>query len=127
MAKKKDKVGTDDSVEAVSLGIQLGHLPQSTVDAMFAGLSWEAESGHGLSVKAAVAAVFASATVEAEIMADANVQPRDRLLAAKQFKQGFMEACRLVSEPAPARVVRAVPSEDTSVPTALENLYADAG
>ena len=127
MAKKKDKVGTDDSVEAVSLGIQLGHLPLSTVDAMFAGLSWEAESGHGLSVKAAVAAVFASALVEADIMADANVQPRDRLLAAKQFKQGFMEACRLVSEHSPKRMVHAVPSEDTSIPTALENLYADAG
>ena len=127
MAKKKTKTDDTDGVEAISLGIQLGDLPRSTVDAMFAGLSWEAESGHGLSVKAAVAAVFASARVEAEIMADTNVQPRDRLLAAKQFKQGFMEACRMVSEPVTPKLVRAVPSEDTSIPTALENLYADAG
>tara|TARA_R110002020_G_scaffold460526_1_gene679078 strand:+ start:504 stop:887 length:384 start_codon:yes stop_codon:yes gene_type:complete len=127
MAKKTPKTDDKDGVSAISLGIQLGDLPRSTVDAMFAGLSWEAESGHGLSVKAAVAAVFASARVEAEIMADTNVQPRDRLLAAKQFKQGFMEACRMVSEPVTTKLVRAVPSEDTSIPTALENLYADAG
>jgi len=127
MAKRKDKVEREDGVEAVSLGIQLGNLPQSTVDAMFAGLSWEAERGHGLSVKAAIAATFVSARVEAEIMADENVQPKDRLLAAKQFKQGFMEACRLVSEPSPQLIRKVVPSDDTSIPTALETLYADAG
>ena len=41
MAKKKD-----DKLEAVTLGIKLGSLPQATVDSMFAGLAWEAERDH---------------------------------------------------------------------------------
>ena len=95
MAKKKN-----NKLEKVTLGIELGNLPQSTVDAMFAGLAWEAERDHGVSVRAVVAATFAAAKVEAEIMSDDSLSPKDRLMASKQFKDGFRDACRLVcSEP----------------------------
>ena len=123
MAKKKD-----DKLEAVTLGIKLGNLPQATVDTMFAGLAWEAERDHGVSVRAMVAATFAAARVEAEIMSDEGLSPKDRLMASKQFKDGFREACRTVcSEP----INRTRPSvvmnkeEDTSLPSALERMYGD--
>jgi len=121
---------TDDSNEqsvGTSLNMRLGTLPPETVDTMFAGLSWEAEKNHGLAVRAAVAATFASASVEADIMADESVGPRDRLKAAQQFKEGFIGACRLVmgADAKSARMIHALP-DDASVPTALEQLYADA-
>ena len=59
MTKKKD-----ETLDTVTLGIKLGNLPQSTVDAMFAGLAWEAERDHGVSVRAVVAATFAAAKIE---------------------------------------------------------------
>jgi hypothetical protein len=116
-------------VDAVSLGIRLGALPQSTVDTMFAGLSWEAERDHGLSVRAAVAATFASAKVEAEIMADDTIAPRDRLKAAQQFKEGFVEVCKMVCEPPKKKVITSHRiSEDgvePSVPSALAEMYGN--
>ena len=121
MAKEKD-----DSLEKVTLGIKLGSLPQSTVDAMFAGLAWEAERDHGVSVRALVAATFAAAKVEAEIMSDESLSAKDRLMASKQFKDGFRDACRLVcSEPLHKTVRPTVMSkeEDTSLPSALEKMY----
>mgnify|MGYP003132865750 CR=1 FL=1 len=123
MAEKKD-----DKLEAVTLGIQLGNLPQATVDTMFAGLAWEAERDHGVSVRAMVAATFAAAKVEAEIMSDDSLSPKDRLLASKQFKDGFRDACRLIcSEPLHKNVRHTVVSkeEDTSLPSALERMYGD--
>ena len=123
MAKKKD-----ESLDKVTLGIKLGSLPQSTVDSMFAGLAWEAERDHGVSVRAMVAATFAASKVEAEIMVDEEISPKDRLLAAKQFKDGFREACRIVSsEPlhrgAVHRPMVMNKDEDTSLPSALEKMY----
>jgi len=121
MVKKKD-----DSLEKVTLGIKLGSLPQSTVDAMFAGLAWEAERDHGVSVRAVVAATFAAAKIEAEIMSDDSMSAKDRLLASKQFKDGFRDACRLVcSEPLHKNFRPTVMSkeEDTSLPSALEKMY----
>lgn len=125
MAKKKD-----DSLDKVTLGISLGNLPQSTVDSMFAGLAWEAERDHGVSVRAMVAATFASAKVEAEIMSDDTMSAKDRLLASKQFKEGFREACRIVcSEPlhksAVHRPMVMNKDEDTSLPSALEKMYGE--
>ena len=123
MAKKKD-----DKLEAITLGIKLGNLPQATVDSMFAGLAWEAERDHGVSVRAVVAATFAAAKVEAEIMGDESLSPKDRLMASKQFKDGFRDACRLVcSEPLHKSVRPMVmdKQEDTSLPTALEKMYGD--
>tara|TARA_R110000824_G_scaffold22811_1_gene82968 strand:+ start:608 stop:985 length:378 start_codon:yes stop_codon:yes gene_type:complete len=123
LSKKKD-----DSLNKVTLGIRLGNLPESTVDSMFAGLAWEAERNHGVSVRAMVAATFAASKVEAEIMSDDTLSARDRLMASKQFKDGFREACRTVcSEP----INRTRPSvvmnkeEDTSLPSALERMYGD--
>ena len=121
MAKKKD-----DSLEKVTLGIKLGNLPQSTVDTMFAGLAWEAERNHGVSVRAMVAATFAASQIEAEIMSDKSLSPKDRLMASKQFKDGFKDACRLVcSQPLHKNIGPAVVSkeEDTSLPSALEKMY----
>ena len=124
MAKKKD-----DKLEAVTLGIKLGNLPQATVDTMFAGLAWEAERDHGVSVRAMVAATFAAARVEAEIMSDEGLSPKDRLMASKQFKDGFRDACRLVCSEPMSKTIR--PSvlvnkeEDTSLPSALERMYGD--
>ncbi len=123
MPKKKD-----DSLEKVTLGIKLGSLPQSTVDAMFAGLAWEAERDHGVSVRAVVAATFAAAKIEAEIMSDDSMSAKDRLLASKQFKDGFRDACRLVcSEPLHKNFRPTVVSkeEDTSLPSALEKMYGN--
>tara|TARA_R110000824_G_scaffold83466_3_gene208994 strand:- start:257 stop:637 length:381 start_codon:yes stop_codon:yes gene_type:complete len=124
MAKKKD-----DKLEAVTLGIKLGNLPQATVDTMFAGLAWEAERDHGVSVRAMVAATFAAARVEAEIMSDEGLSPKDRLMASKQFKDGFRDACRLVcSEPINKSIRPTVvmnKEEDTSLPSALERMYGD--
>ena len=123
MAEKKD-----DKLEAVTLGIQLGNLPQATVDTMFAGLAWEAERDHGVPVRAMVAATFAAAKVEAEIMSDDSLSPKDRLLASKQFKDGFRDACRLIcSEPLHKNVRHTVvgKEEDTSLPSALERMYGD--
>jgi len=112
-----------DSTEGASLGLRLGTLPPETVDAMFAGLSWEAERGHGLAVRAVVASTFASAKVEADIMSDESVSARDRLKAAQQFKEGFLGVCRLVMDADGSAVsVRAV-SDDNSIPAALEQLY----
>ena len=109
-----------------SLGLQLGNLPPATVDAMFAGLSWEAEKLHGPAVRSAIAAVFASATVEADVMSDGSASPRDRLAAAKQFKQGFIDACKLVSTPPTSRMTTVV-VDDTreSGSVALGSLYGD--
>ena len=123
MAKKKD-----EALDTVTLGIKLGNLPQSTVDAMFAGLAWEAERDHGVSVRAVVAATFAAAKVEAEIMSDSNLSPKDRLMASKQFKDGFRDACRLIcSEPLHKSIRPSVVSgeEDTSLPSALEKMYGN--
>jgi hypothetical protein len=123
MAKKKD-----EGLDKVTLGIKLGSLPQSTVDAMFAGLAWEAERDHGVSVRAVVAATFAAAKVEAEIMSDASMSAKDRLLASKQFKDGFRDACRLIcSEPVHKSVRPSVmgKEEDTSLPSALEKMYGN--
>ena len=95
---------------------------------MFAGLAWEAERDHGVSVRAMVAATFAAAKIEAEIMSDENLSPKDRLMASKQFKDGFKDACRLVcSEPLHKSVRPMVmdKQEDTSLPTALEKMYGD--
>jgi hypothetical protein len=116
--------GTD--IDQVTLGIRLGNLPQGTVDSIFAGLSWEAERDHGLAVRAAVAATFASAKVEAEIMSDEGVSARDRLKAAQQFKDGFVEVCKMVIEPPKKKVIashRDVDGEDPTVSGALEELY----
>lgn len=120
MAKKKD-----NTLDSVTLGIKLGNLPQSTVDTMFAGLAWEAEKDHGLSTRAMVAATFAAAKIEAEIMSDEEQSAKDRLLAAKQFKEGFREACRIVSsEPLHIRPTMVMnKNEDTSLPNALEKMY----
>lgn len=115
-----------DKLDHVTLGIKLGKLPQSTVDTMFAGLAWEAERDHGVSVRAMVAATFAAAKIEAEIMSDEDISPKDRLLAAKQFKEGFRDACRLVcSEPVHKLRPNLVmgKEEDTSLPSALEKMY----
>lgn len=123
MAKKKD-----DKLEAITLGIKLGNLPQATVDSMFAGLAWEAERDHGVSVRAVVAATFAAAKVEAEIMGDESLSPKDRLMASKQFKDGFRDACRLVCSEPVHKAVRPMvldKQEDTSLPTALEKMYGD--
>tara|TARA_R100001463_G_scaffold7448_2_gene23456 strand:+ start:2935 stop:3312 length:378 start_codon:yes stop_codon:yes gene_type:complete len=123
MAKKKD-----EALDTVTLGIKLGNLPESTVDAMFAGLAWEAERDHGVSVRAVVAATFAAAKVEAEIMSDSDLSPKDRLMASKQFKDGFRDACRLIcSEPLHKSVRPSVVSseEDTSLPSALEKMYGN--
>tara|TARA_R110002051_G_scaffold322402_2_gene412796 strand:- start:936 stop:1313 length:378 start_codon:yes stop_codon:yes gene_type:complete len=123
LSKKKD-----DALDAVTLGIRLGNLSESTVDSMFAGLAWEAERDHGVSVRALVAATFAAAKVEAEIMSDEELPAKDRLMASKQFKDGFREACRTIcAEP----INRVRPSlvlnkeEDTSLPSALERMYGD--
>ena len=124
MAKKKD-----DKLETVTLGIKLGNLPQATVDTMFAGLAWEAERDHGVSVRAMVAATFAAAKGEAEIMSDDSMSAKDRLMASKQFKDGFRDACRLVCSEPMSKTIR--PSvlvnkeEDTSLPSALERMYGD--
>tara|TARA_R100001198_G_C5201709_1_gene190462 strand:+ start:446 stop:823 length:378 start_codon:yes stop_codon:yes gene_type:complete len=123
LSKKKP-----DELEKVTLGIKLGDLPQSTVDAMFAGLAWEAERDHGVSVRAVVAATFAAAKVEAEIMSDTSMSAKDRLMASKQFKDGFKDACRLIcSEPLHKTIRPTVMSkeEDTSLPTALEKMYGN--
>ena len=123
MTKKKD-----EALDTVTLGIKLGNLPQSTVDTMFAGLAWEAERDHGVSVRAVVAATFAAAKIEAEIMSDSNLSPKDRLMASKQFKDGFRDACRLIcSEPLHKSVRPSVVSseEDTSLPSALEKMYGN--
>jgi hypothetical protein len=127
MAKKKKK---EDALEEVTLGIRLGNLPESTVDAMFAGLCWEAERDHGTSVRALIAATFAAARVEAEIMSDDDMSPRDRLSAAKQFKEGFRNACAIVtSEPnirKRAPVLVDLDEGDPSVPSALARMYGDS-
>tara|TARA_R110000764_G_scaffold1476_1_gene5865 strand:+ start:50 stop:418 length:369 start_codon:yes stop_codon:yes gene_type:complete len=117
---KDSKEGTTGA----SLDLRLGTLPPETVDAMFAGLSWEAERTHGLAVRAVVASTFASAKVEADIMSDESVSARDRLKAAQQFKEGFLGACRLVmtADTRSTMTVRSV-SDDNSVPAALEQLY----
>jgi len=123
MTKKKD-----EALDTVTLGIKLGNLPQSTVDTMFAGLAWEAERDHGVSVRAVVAATFAAAKIEAEIMSDSNLSPKDRLMASKQFKDGFRDACRLIcSEPLHKSIRHSVVSseEDTSLPSALEKMYGN--
>jgi len=126
MASDEDRL---DGVDP-SLGISLGNLPAETVDAMFAGLAWEAERNHGLSVRAVVAATFAAAKVESQIMADGDVGVRDRLQAAKQFKAGFHDACRLVMDEPPVHRVVKIDSGgqavDMSVPAALEALYGDS-
>ena len=119
---------SDDKLKEITLGIQLGNLPQSTVDTMFAGLAWEAERDHGVSVRAVVAATFAAAKIEAEIMSDTSISPKDRLLASKQFKDGFRDACRLIcSEPLHKNVRPTVLSkeDDTSLPSALEKMYGN--
>jgi|TARA_R100001594_G_scaffold14629_1_gene31133 hypothetical protein len=125
MAKKKD----DDSLDKVTLGIRLGSLPESTVDAMFAGLAWQAERDHGAATRALVAATFAAARIEAEIMSDNNHLTKDRLTAAKQFKEGFREACSLVNkEPINRKRASIVVGEDEadpSVPSALERMYGN--
>jgi len=123
MTKKKD-----EALDTVTLGIKLGNLPQSTVDTMFAGLAWEAERDHGVSVRAVVAATFAAAKIEAEIMSDSDLSPKDRLMASKQFKDGFRDACRLIcSEPLHKSIRPSVVSseEDTSLPSALEKMYGN--
>ena len=123
MAKKKD------SLDKVTLGIKLGNLPESAVDAMFAGLAWQAERDHGAATRALVAATFAAAKVEAEIMSDVNHLTKDRLMAAKQFKEGFREACKAVtSDPINrkrASIVVGDSDSDPSVPSALERMYGN--
>ena len=125
MAKKKG----EDSLDKVTLGIKLGNLPESTVDAMFAGLAWEAERDHGAATRALVAATFAAARVEAEIMSDVGHHTKDRLAAARQFKEGFREACKAVtSDPINrkrATVVVGDDDADPSVPSALERMYGN--
>ena len=123
MSKKKD-----ETLDTLTLGIKLGNLPQSTVDTMFAGLAWEAERDHGVSVRAVVVATFAAAKIEAEIMSDTSMTAKDRLMASKQFKDGFKDACRLIcSEPLHKTIRPTVMSkeEDTSLPTALEKMYGN--
>ena len=119
---------SDDELKEITLGIQLGNLPQSTVDTMFAGLAWEAERDHGVSARAVVAATFAAAKVEAEIMSDQSMSAKDRLMASKQFKDGFRDACRLIySQPLHKNIGPMVVNkeEDTSLPSALERMYGD--
>ena len=123
MVKKKD-----ESLEKVTLGIKLGNLPQSTVDTMFAGLAWEAERDHGVSARAVVAATFAAAKVEAEIMSDESMSAKDRLMASKQFKDGFKDACHLIySQPLHKKIGPVVVNkeDDTSLPSALEKMYGN--
>jgi hypothetical protein len=117
-----------------ALGLRLGVLPPAVVDVMFAGLISEAEKVHGASVRTAIAASFASARVEAEIMEDPAISPRDRLKAAAQFRDGFAEACKLVSgasrrPSSPGRAHGASPTlcEDAVVPEALDALYGEPG
>jgi len=107
-----------------ALGIRLGSLPPPVVDAMFVALVSEAERFHGPSVRAAVAASFASARVEAEIMGDPDINPRERLKAAQQLRDGFAEACRLVSGASrrSSPMTGGAPPAP-GVPTALEELY----
>jgi hypothetical protein len=116
-------------VEESVLGLRLGSLPAPVVDAMFVALVSEAERFHGPCVRAAVVASFASARVEAEIMDDSEISPRDRLKAAQQLRDGFAEACKLVSGASRAHVSpeqgrRGAPSTPL-VPEALDAMYAD--
>jgi hypothetical protein len=110
-------------VESLALGVSLGSLPPETVDAMFASMTWQAEREHGLSARAAILAIFASAKVEADIMSDADVPPRDRLKAAQQFKEGFIGAARIVGG-AP-RGGGSSSGRKASIPSALEEMYGD--
>ena len=119
-------VGDGNSV----LGIRLGTLPAPVVDAMFVALVSEAERSHGPCVRAAIVASFASARVEAEIMDDDEISPRERLKAAQQLRDGFAEACKLVSG-TPQRSLspsgRDGASSTPLVPDALEEMYGDEG
>ena len=90
MDRSEPNAEQDESGSA--LGLRLGALPPAVVDVMFAGLVSEAEKVHGASVRTAIAASFASARVEAEIMEDPEVPPRERLKAAAQFRDGFADA-----------------------------------
>tara|TARA_R110002110_G_scaffold328317_2_gene539920 strand:+ start:1640 stop:2017 length:378 start_codon:yes stop_codon:yes gene_type:complete len=120
-------VGDGNSV----LGIRLGTLPAPVVDAMFVALVSEADRFHGPCVRAAVVASFASARVEAEIMEDADISPRDRLKAAQQLRDGFTQACKLVSgtshPPIPLGATRSGASSTPLVPEALEEMYGNEG
>jgi hypothetical protein len=114
-----------DKKPTSSLGLTLGDLPPETVDNIFAGLSWEAESRHGLSMRAAVVATFAAARVEAEMMNDEGLSVRDRLKAAEQFKSGFVDICKMVHS-APRNPLRVIDAKATErVPDALEKLYGE--
>ena len=132
MDRSKPTAEQDESGSA--LGLRLGALPPAVVDVMFAGLVSEAEKVHGASVRTAIAASFASARVEAEIMEDPEVPPRERLKAAAQFRDGFADACKLVSgaslrPPSPRRDA-GVPSthfDEPAVPDALDALYGEPG
>lgn len=107
-----------------TLGLSLGDLPAEAVDAIFAGLSWEAESRHGLAMRAAVVAAFAAARVEAEVMNSEDVSVRDRLKAADQFKSGFIDLCKMVHT-TPKAPLRVIGGETAQIPEALEELYGE--
>tara|TARA_R110002020_G_scaffold435862_3_gene646085 strand:- start:222 stop:626 length:405 start_codon:yes stop_codon:yes gene_type:complete len=123
----------EQDVSGSALGLRLGALPPAVVDVMFAGLVSEAEKVHGASVRTAIAASFASARVEAEIMEDPDVPPRERLKAASQFRDGFADACRLVSgassrlsSPKRAAGASSTHCESPAVPDALDALYGES-
>jgi len=89
-------------------------------------LSWEADKTSDLSVRAAVVATFAAARVEAEMMSDEEISPKMRLQAAKQFKEGFVSASKLVGEAMTSRTRRRSPvsaEAASTVPEALASLY----
>ena len=59
-------------------------------------------------------------------MSDHDLSPKDRLMASKQFKDGFRDACRLVCSEPVHKTVRPMvmdKQEDTSLPSALEKMY----
>ena len=97
---------------------------------MFVALVSEAERSHGPCVRAAIVASFASARVEAEIMDDDEISPRERLKAAQQLRDGFAEACKLVSGTSRVSLPQSGNSGASStplVPDALEEMYGDEG
>lgn len=132
MDRPEPNAEQDESGSA--LGLRLGALPPAVVDVMFAGLVSEAEKVHGASVRTAIAASFASARVEAEIMEDPEIPPRERLKAAAQFRDGFADACKLVSgasqrshSPSRAAGASSAHFDEPAVPEALDALYGESG
>ena len=121
-------MGSDgkSDLKALTVGIRLGQLPVQTVDAMFAGLTTEALCHPSMSARAAVAARFAAAKEEAEIMSDGDVNPKTRLQAAKQFADGILDICKLyTAREIAAPTSKAASDAGGSVTKALEEVYGN--